>query len=126
MPAMESSSQPMENHAGHESSAEMQHGAGQHATMADSVQTVEVTIGPDGFSPQRIELDAGVPARLVFTRTTESTCATNVQVPAFDVEPTDIPMNEPTAITFTPDETGRFTFACGMNMIKGTLLVIES
>ncbi len=126
-----SSSSSMESHAGHESSAGMQHDAdqratGQHAAMADSVQTVDVTIGPEGFSPQRIRLEAGIPARLVFTRTTESTCATNVQVPAFGVAPTDIPMNEPTAITFTPDDAGSFTFACGMDMIKGTLLVVES
>jgi plastocyanin len=131
MPSMdgqntEGSSTSMERHTGHEPSAEMQHDEGQHAAMADSMQTVEITIGPDGFSPQRIELDAGVPARLVFTRTTESTCATNVQVPDFGVAPTDIPMNEPTAITFTPDEAGRFTFVCGMNMIEGTLLVGES
>jgi len=90
---------------------------------ADSVQGAEVTIGPDGFSPQRIQLAAGVPAKLVFTRTTPTTCATAVQVPAFDVKPTEIPLNTPTAVRFTPDETGTFTFACGMDMIQGTLVV---
>jgi Cu(I)/Ag(I) efflux system membrane fusion protein len=120
------SASSMESRAGHAQAADMPHDHSRHAMMADSMQTVEITIGPEGFSPQRIELEASVPARLVFTRITESTCATNVQVPAFDVEPTDIPMNEPTAITFTPDEAGRFTFACGMDMIKGTLLVVGS
>lgn len=123
---MESASPSMDSHAGHAQGADAAHDHGNYAATADSVQTVDITIGPEGFSPQRIELDVGVAARLVFTRTTESTCATNVQVPAFDVEPTDIPMDEPTAITFTPDDTGSFTFACGMNMIKGTLLVVES
>jgi RND family efflux transporter MFP subunit len=120
----------MDSHAGDAQTSDAAHDHthdhSSHAAMADSLQTIGVTIGPGGFSPQRIELETGVPARLVFTRTTESTCATKVQIPAFGVEPTHIPMNEPTAIPFTPENTGSFTFACGMNMITGTLLVVES
>jgi RND family efflux transporter MFP subunit len=99
------------------------HGAVSGALAADSVQVAEVTIGPDGFSPKRVRLTAEIPAKLVFTRTTEATCATTVQVPAFDVQATEIPLTTPTAIRFTPDETGTFTFACGMDMITGTLVV---
>ena len=130
MDSTEGPAPSMDRHAGHAQAPgaahDHKHDPSSHAAMADSLQTVGVTIGPDGFSPQRIELETGVPARLVFTRRTESTCATKVQVPAFGVEPTAIPMNEPTAITFTPKHTGSFTFACGMNMITGRLLVVDS
>lgn len=89
----------------------------------DSVQVVQVTVGPDGFEPQQIELEADAPARLVFTRTTDATCATEVQVPDFDIEKTELPLGEPVAIEFTPNEAGPFTFACGMGMLEGTLVI---
>lgn len=76
-----------------------------------------------GYSADRIALEAGVPARLVFTRTQEGGCTFQVQIPDFGVEPTDLPVGEPVAIEFTPEEAGSYTFACGMGMVKGGLLV---
>ena len=90
---------------------------------ADSVQVVQITVGPSGFEPKQIVLEAGVPARLVFTRTTDGTCAKQVQIPAFDVQKTDLPLNEPVSIELTPAEAGTFTFACGMDMLKGAIVV---
>ena len=92
-------------------------------SASDSLQTVQVTIGPDGFSPDRVHLEPGVPAELLFTRTTDRTCATNVQIAALDVDPVDIPLQEPTPVRFTPGRAGTYTFACGMDMIRGSLVV---
>ncbi len=94
-----------------------------HEAVEDSVQVVEITVGPEGFAPEEIKLEAHVPARLVFTRTTDETCATQVQIPAFDVEKTDLSLNEPVAIEIMPHEAGTFTFVCGMDMIEGTIVV---
>lgn len=91
--------------------------------MRDGVQVVEVEAGPDGYVPGRIVLEAGVPARIIFTRTSESACLEQVQVPDFGIEATDLPMNEPVTVEFTPDETGEFQFVCGMNMQHGTMVV---
>ena len=91
--------------------------------QVDGVQTIGITVGQMGYEPGVIELAAGVPARLVFTRTVESACAEEVQVPAFGVEPTDLPLNEPVAIEFTPTEAGEFAFVCGMDMMRGQLVV---
>ncbi len=96
--------------------------SGQEAAK-DTVQVVEINVGPQGFEPEEVKLEPGVPARLVFTRTTDATCATQVQVPAFDVEKTDLPLNEPVAVEFTPRETGTFSFACGMDMLAGAIVV---
>ena len=93
------------------------------ALAADSVQVVNITVGPSGFVPKEIALEAGVPARLVFTRTTDGTCATQVQIPGFGIEKTELPLNEPVAFELTPEETGTFTFACGMDMLKGSIIV---
>lgn len=95
-------------------------------TSQDDVQVVEVAVGADGFDPQKIELEAGTPARLVFTRTSDETCATEVQIPGYDIEKTELPLGEEVAIEFMPDETGTFTFVCGMDMLEGTLVVTSS
>ena len=94
-----------------------------HAPMPRRVQIVEISVGADGFAPPEVKLEAGVPARLIFTRTTDGTCTTQVQIPDFGIEKTDLPLHEPVAIEFTPEEDGTFTFACGMDMLKGALLV---
>lgn len=86
-------------------------------------QVVEIAVGEQGYEPSEIELKAGVPARLIFTRHVEGACPSQVQIPALGVAATDLPMHEPTAIEFTPDEAGTYTFVCGMDMLEGTLVV---
>ncbi len=98
-------------------------GAGHGVTMQDGVQVVEITAGASGYEPGQITLQAGVPARLIFTRTTPSACLEQVMIPDFGIEATDLPMNEPVVIEFTPTEAGTFSFICGMNMQHGTLVV---
>lgn len=91
--------------------------------MEDGVQVVDIEAGELGFAPVSVSLQTDVPARLVFTRTTEQTCATEVKIPTFDIGPIDLPLGEPVVVEFTPTETGEFRFACGMDMQEGALLV---
>ena len=91
--------------------------------MVDGVQVVEIEAGPMGYEPRAIQLQSGVPARLVFTRTVDSECSSQVKIPAFDVPVTDLPLNEPVAVEFTPTESGDFEFVCGMDMQRGSLLI---
>jgi plastocyanin domain-containing protein len=102
---------------------EMDEAASTEAQMQDGVQVVKIDILGGGFEPAQIRLEKGVPARLVFTRQIEGECPSQVQVPAFGVEPVDLPMNEPVAVEFTPEEAGTFQFVCGMEMMEGTLVV---
>jgi RND family efflux transporter MFP subunit len=89
----------------------------------DSLRVVRIEVTGPAFVPDRIELTAGQPTRLVFTRRTDRTCATEVRIPGLGVEETPLPLNEPVAIDLTPSETGDYTFACAMDMIEGTILV---
>ena len=95
---------------------------GAEPRMEDGVQVVDVEAGAT-FSPDRIRLVAGVPARLVVTRTVENTCVTEVMVPAYDVGPVALPLGEPVAVEFTPTEAGDVSFACGMDMVTGQIVV---
>lgn len=88
-----------------------------------AVQVVAISVGSSGFSPQQVELQAGRPARLVFTRKEEGGCTTHVQIPDFGVGKTALPLGEAVAIDLTPSQDGTYTFACGMDMVKGSIMV---
>ena len=105
------------------SSEEKTDSSGTPAALVDGTQVIEIAAEPAGFTPARIELKAGVPARLVFTRTDASSCAETVSVPEFGVEKKPLPVGEQVAVEFTPAEDGEFTFVCGMDMAKGALVV---
>lgn len=93
------------------------------AQVHDGVQEARITVRNDGYEPNRIELQQGVPTRLVFVQESTSPCAAEVQIPAFDIEKTPLSRDEETVVEFTPDESGDFSFVCGMEMLSGTLLV---
>jgi plastocyanin domain-containing protein len=93
------------------------------ARMVDGVQVVEIEAGRMGYAPKQVALEAGVPARLVFTRTVDSECSSKVKIPAFGVPVTGLPMHEPVAIEFTPGEAGAFEFVCGMDMQRGSIMI---
>lgn len=93
--------------------------------MVDGVQVVEIEAGRMGYQPRQVALEAGVPARLVFTRTIEDECSSQITLPAYDVPTTDLPLGEPVAIEFTPRETGEVQFVCGMDMQRGTIAVVS-
>ena len=95
------------------------------ARMEGGVQVVEIEAGRMGYAPKQIALEAGVPARLVFTRTVEDECSSQITLPAYGVTTTDLPLNEPVAIEFTPTEAGEVQFVCGMDMQRGTIAVVS-
>lgn len=91
------------------------------STSSGKEQTARVTVGDRAFEPARLSLKARVPARITFVRTSEKTCATAV---AFaDLIRRDLPLNQPVDIEFTPEKTGEVGFACGMGMLRGTIVV---
>ncbi len=89
---------------------------------APSVQELQVKVTDSGFEPAQLVLKAGVPARIMFTRTSDNTCATAVEFPALKIR-RDLPLNQVVKIEFTPEQKGTLAFACGMNMLKGTVVV---
>lgn len=93
------------------------------AEIQDGVQVIDIEAGAMGYAPGAVHLEADIPARLVFTRTVDSACSSQITVPAFDVPATDLPLGEPVAVEFTPTEAGDFAFVCGMDMQRGTLMI---
>jgi Cu+-exporting ATPase len=91
-------------------------------SVKPKTQTASVELNQNGYQPVSLRLKRGVPARITFVRRVEATCATAVVFPDYGIR-RELPLNEPVVIAFTPNKTGEFTFACGMNMVRGKLIV---
>jgi cobalt-zinc-cadmium efflux system membrane fusion protein len=88
----------------------------------EAVQTAKVVVNEQGYEPAKVTLRAGRPARITFVRTTDKTCGTEVVFPSLNIKRA-LPLNEPVVIEFTPAQSGDIAFACGMNMLHGTVAV---
>jgi RND family efflux transporter MFP subunit len=89
---------------------------------AEMAQEARVQVTENGFEPSRLVLKAGTAVRITFTRTSDKTCATAVVFPSLKIQ-RDLPLNKPVLIEFRPERSGEVAFACGMNMLKGTVVV---
>ncbi len=87
----------------------------------EATQTAKVELNDNGFEPANLKLKANVPAKVTFTRRTDTGCAKEVEMKYYKIK-RDLPLNESVTIEFTPRK-GEFTFACAMNMLKGKLIV---
>ena len=85
------------------------------------VQAIKVTV-KGGYSPDVIVVKQGIPVRLDFYRDESSSCTEQVVFGDFGIA-RSLPAFQTTSIEFTPDKAGEFTFACGMNMVRGKLIV---
>jgi cobalt-zinc-cadmium efflux system membrane fusion protein len=94
------------------------------AASADGTrpQTATITVTKDGFTPATVTLRAGVPARLTFVRTSNETCATQVVVPSLKIE-RPLPLNTPVVVELAAAKAGTIEFACGMDMLKGAIVI---
>ncbi|MGW3124081.1 heavy metal translocating P-type ATPase [Streptomyces sp. NPDC001107] len=91
------------------------------ARLEGGVQRVEVTVR-GGYSPDVIKVRQGTPVELVFDRQEAGECTSRVVFPDLRVG-AGLPAHTRTTVRLSPDRPGSFGFACGMNMIHGTLLV---
>ncbi len=91
------------------------------AERRGGVQEVEVTV-KGGYAPSVIRARAGVPLRVIFDRQESGECTSEVVFPDFRMR-RPLPAFSRTTVELMPDRAGEFGFACGMNMVHGTLVV---
>jgi plastocyanin domain-containing protein len=78
-----------------------------------------------GYSPSRVRLRAGKPARLVFDRREDSSCSEELVIPDLGVRQF-LPAHQRTGIDLPSPRAGTYEFTCGMGMLRGTLVVEEA
>ncbi len=92
------------------------------ARSSTPAQKAKVAITEKGYEPASIELKAGTPAEVTFTRKTDATCGTEIVIPEYSVKE-KLPLNKPVTVKFTPKKSGEFKFTCGMDMLRGKVVV---
>ena len=91
------------------------------AEINDGWQEATVVV-KGGYTPNVVRARQHVPVRLTFDRRESGDCTSRVVFP--DLQLTQaLPAFGRATVEITPTEAGRFGFACGMNMIRGTLIV---
>ncbi len=93
------------------------------ATIAPTAGVQEVRIRvASGYDPALIEVEAGRPVRLVFSREEVEGCSDTVIIPEWKIVQR-LPAWQDTAVEFTPARRGEHEFTCGMHMLRGTIRV---
>jgi plastocyanin domain-containing protein len=87
------------------------------------VQTVKVILGAEGYQPSSFNLRQGVQARIEFVRQVEGGCGKEIVIPEYGVK-RELPLNKSVVVEFTPDKAGEYVFTCGMNMLRGKIVVL--
>lgn len=86
----------------------------------DGVRKVPVEAGSNGYVPERIVGKAGEKLDLVFTRTADSECISQLKTP--DGKTVDLPLGKAVDVAITVPPTGELAFACGMDMFHGAIV----
>jgi plastocyanin domain-containing protein len=99
------------------------------STLAPTKETdtskVQISVTEKGFEPESVDVPAGKPVTLVFTRTTDKTCAKEFVLTMDDGKKIEkeLPLNTPVELAMTFPKAGKLGYACGMDMFKGTIVV---
>ncbi len=83
---------------------------------------VDVTASEKGFTPNDVRLKKGEATTLVFTRTSDDTCADAVVIKDLKIE-RKLPLATEVAIQIPAGEAKTYEFACGMGMFKSKIVV---
>jgi plastocyanin domain-containing protein len=92
------------------------------SVSADGKQRVAIRADGKGFTPSAVTVKKGVPAILVFTRTSDDTCAKDVVFPELNMKKA-LPLNQPVDVEVPTDTTRTLAFTCGMRMFNSSVLI---
>ncbi len=89
----------------------------------DGPRVIALSVTEKGYEPSPITLKKDEPVKLVVTRKTDHTCATEIVMKEYDIN-TPLPLDTPVEIAFTPNKSGTLKYGCAMGlMISGVFMV---
>ena len=94
-------------------------------TQSADTARFDIKVTEKGFEPEDVSVPAGKPVTIVFERKTDQTCAKQVVLTMDDGQKIEkeLPLNTPVEIATTFPKAGKLAYACGMDMLKGTITV---
>jgi plastocyanin domain-containing protein len=88
---------------------------------AAPTEPIKITVSTS-YEPKSIAVKKGQPVKLAFYRKDDKNCGGEVVFPKLGIKK-ELPVGEIVSVEFTPQETGDLAFTCGMNMMRGKILV---
>lgn len=82
----------------------------------------KITVSKNGYEPASINAKKGEKLTLAFYRADAENCGGEVVFPKLKITK-KLPVGETILVEITPTESGELAFACGMDMLKGKVLV---
>ena len=83
---------------------------------------IAITVEKMSYSPASVEASANEELKFVFTRVSESRCGEEIVFPDYGIKKT-LPLNQPVEVAIKTKAAGTIGFACGMDMMKGAIIV---
>lgn len=91
--------------------------------LESGVQVADVSVFPTSYSPNYLQVKAGVPVKLNLTTNGGYGCTSAFRIPKLGVAKR-LPQNGTESVEFTPQNKGKLTWTCSMGMYSGTIEVI--
>jgi plastocyanin domain-containing protein len=80
-----------------------------------------ITVDGQGYHPSTVNVHAGQPTTLVFTRTSDEGCGQQVVFPSLHIQ-RDLPLGHAVEVQVTPTVNAPIAFTCGMGMYRGSVI----
>ncbi len=101
-------------------------GSAEPARAADVPEgATKITVSASGYEPASISVKKGQPVRLAFYRADANNCGGEVVFAKQNIRK-KLPVGETILVEFTPTGAGEIAFVCGMDMMRGKLVVSEN
>lgn len=91
------------------------------STAEIPTDAIKINVSSSGFEPSKVNVKMGETVKLAFTRKDSSNCASEVVFSKLNIKKA-LPAGKTTVIEIKPSQLGELEFACGMGMLKGTLI----
>lgn len=82
----------------------------------------KIIVNKDGFTPQEVSFQKGQPLKLAFYRADAENCASEIVFKDLNIR-RKLPVGEVVTIDVPTEKAGEFSFACGMDMYRGKIVV---
>jgi plastocyanin domain-containing protein len=92
------------------------------AFATEKFKSIDLQVTENGFEPSTIKVEAGTDLELKITRKTDSTCAREILIPSKNIKK-DLPLNKMINLKIGKLEKGKVSFACGMDMVSGVIII---
>lgn len=82
----------------------------------------KIVVSENGFTPQEISYRQGQPLKLAFYRADDKNCGSEVIFDDLNIKK-KLPVGKVVLVDIPTDKADEFSFACGMNVMKGKIVV---